>query len=891
MGSVKKPFLYGALFALTPHEFRARHRRSIDKQLEQGLRDDLAAGLSPRLFWLRAARELLRSLPGLWLASWRRWRRSAIPPHSQDSFMNGLLYDLRFGIRGLYSQPGASLLCVAAIALGIGANTTVFTLANEIFLRPVAVHEPSRLVDLHVDQPGTNSFAGFSYPEFEDLRETTAFEGIGAQSGVRMQLGPERGVTVTGQFTSANYLEVLGVDVAIGRGYAEREALPGAPLVVVVSHGFWQRRLGGSPSAVGATIQLDGHVVTVIGILKPGYNGRFIGFPSEIWLPLGASETMRPGSRIDDRANQMLELIGRLGDGATLESAHMAINAIATALEEQYPDTNQDRRVSLSRFTGLDESLRAGVMGFVGVLGALSALVLAAACLNVGNLLLARGQARATEIATRLALGAARLRIVRQLLTETLLLFVIGAVAAIALTLQLQGLLRRLIGASTIPLGLDFSVDARVLATTVLITLVTAVVTGLQPAWQAAASSHANILRGGRGGSAANRRMRRWFVGAQVTVSVVLLVMAGLFLRALDAGRSMDPGFPTDDLQLARLTLATEDYSAAEAALIFDRVAANLRVIPGVATAGLGSSPPVGVANTPAPITVPGMQPPEGQEAFFVDAHIIDSQYLAATGIPMLDGRTIAPGDDAGSADVAVVNQTMAQRLWPSRNGVGEQFMLRGREIRVVGVAGNTLHLVQDRQSGPLMYLPLSQHPRHTINLVMRSPLPSASLTQQIRAQLDDMAPAAQLTDARLQRELLDASLLPQEIASKFAGGLGGVGLILALTGIYGMVAFAAAARRREMGIRMALGAAPDTAVRLLLRSAMVLVGVGATVGILASAAIAPLLQSFLLGISPLDPITLLTVLAGMVIAAGTAAYFPARRIATIDPAATLRED
>jgi hypothetical protein len=232
----------------------------------------------------------------------------------------------------------------------------------------------------------------------------------------------------------------------------------------------------------------------------------------------------------------------------------------------------------------------------------------------------------------------------------------------------------------------------------------------------------------------------------------------------------------------------------------------------------------------------------------------------------------------------------MAQRLWPSRNAVGEQFMLRGREIRVVGVAGNTLHLVQDRQSGPLMYLPLSQHPRHTINLVMRSPLPSASLTQQIRAQLDDMAPAAQLTDARLQRELLDASLLPQEIASKFAGGLGGAGLILALTGIYGMVAFAAAARRREMGIRMAIGAAPDTAVRLLLRSAMVLVGVGATVGILASAAIAPLLQSFLLGISPLDPITLLTVLAGMVIAAGTAAYFPARRIATIDPAATLRE-
>jgi predicted permease len=885
-----RPLVYRLLSGLAPASFRERHGAAIQTQLRDGLASALRHGGGRHAYWLRASIELATALPALWIAALRHGPGRQLSPHQQDTPMSGLLQDIRYGVRGLISRPVVTALCVTAIALGIGANTTVFTLANEVFLRPIPVHEPSRLVDLHVDQPGANSFVGFSYPEYEELRLAAGFVDIAVHSGVRLRLGADRGTTVAGQFSSSSYLSVLGVEPAVGRLFRADEAVPGAPLVAVVSHGFWQRRLGASADVIGSTIELDGEGATIVGVLPAGFNGRFVGFPSEVWLPLSAAERLRPGTLLADRANQSFEAIGRLETGVTLESASSAINVIAVALEQEYPDTHRDRRVSLTRFTGLDDSLRGGVLGFMGVLGVLSALVLAAACLNVGNLLLARAQSRAPELATRLALGAPRGRIVRQLLTETVLLFALGAVAATLLALQLRGLFVAMLG-NSLPLGLDLGIDLRVLAATAAITLGTALATGLQPAWRATGPSQLAALRGGRGAARANRSMRRWLVGAQVAVSVVLLVMAGLFLRALDAGRATDPGFPTANLQLARVTLDAQARSADEAGSFFDRLASSLRSIPQIEGAGLASSTPVGVANTPVPVTVPGQQPPEGQDAFFVDEHVVDSGYLGSTGIPVLAGRGFETTDRRDGLDVAMVNETMARRLWPDRSAVGEQLRLRGRELQVVGVVGDTLHLVQTRSPGPLLYLPLAQHPRHVMTLTLRTALPSARLTQLVQAQVDALDPEAMLGDARPQADLLETFLLAQSVASRVAGGLGLVGLVLALTGVYGMVAFTAAARRREMGIRMALGAAPEGTARLVLRSALGLVAVGAAAGLVISAALAPLLSSFLMGISPLDPLTMSLVLAVMLAAGGTAAYFPARRVAAIDPAEALRRD
>ncbi len=889
MGTLTRPLPYRLLTALVPGSFRERHGASIDAQLRHEFAEHRESNGSPLSFWVRATLELARSLPGLWRAALRRNRRSAVPAR-QGSHRHELLQDLRYGVRGLRSRPAATTLCVVALTLGIGANTTVFTLANEIFLRPISVREPSRLVDLHVDQPGANSFVGFSYPEFEDLRRSSGLQDVSAQRGIRIRVGNEDGPSVAGQFASANHFDVLGVEAASGRLYVADETLPGARLVAVISHGFWQRRMGGTHDALGTTLQLDGHPATIIGILEPGYKGRFIGFPSEIWLPLGASETMRPGAQLADRANQPLELVGRLQDGVSLESAGASLNVVAAALEEQFPDTNQDRRVRLTLFSGLDESLRVGVLGFLAVLGILSALVLAAACLNVGSLLLASGQARVPEIATRLALGGSRARIAKQLLTETLILFGLGAVAATVVSLQLSGLLRAMFEDGAIPLGLEFGVDGRVLALTASVALATALATGLHPAWRATSTSHANVLRGARGSDAGGRGMRRWLVGGQVAVSVVLLVTAGLFLRALDAGRSSNPGFATDDLQLAGLTLPTDAYTPAEAALVLEQLAATLRLTPGMEAVGLGSSTPVGVASSPVPVSVLGIAPPDGQNAFFVDAHIIGPQYLAATGIAIVAGRALGPADRDGTLAVAVVSETLARQLWASRSAVGEQLMLRGRETTVVGVARDTLHLVQNRRPGPLLYLPLAQNPRHAMTLVMRTELAPSAVARRLRAHVEDVDSTARLRDVRPQQDLLDSFLLPQEITSRVAGGLGIIGLVLALTGIYGMVSFTAASRRRELGIRLALGAPPEQSVKLLLRSALALTIAGATAGLGISAALGPLLGSFLVGVSPLDPVTLVTVVAAILLAAATAAYLPARRAARIDPAETLRE-
>lgn len=890
MAPLSKPVAYRLVWALAPRAFRQRHAEAIDAQLAEDLGAHLRAGGRRSAFWLRAVIETVQSLPALWLATGRRVGRRTLP-HERVSPMDDLIQDLRYGLRGLIARPGMTLLCIVAITLGIGANATVFTIANEIFLRPLAVHEPSRLVDLHVEQPGANSFVGFSYPELLDLRRAAGLDGLSATIGTRLRLGDATGTPVIGQFASANHLALLGVEVAAGRLFSALEDVTGGPPVAVVTHGFWQRRLGGRPDVIGSSIELEGMPVTIIGVLAPPFAGRFVGFPSEFWLPLHAVEAIRPGLQLDDRTAQDLEVIGRLAPGATRETAAAALNVVAAALEESYPDTHRDRRVEVTAFTGLDSSLRGGLIGFLGVLGTLAALVLAAACLNVGSLLLARGQTRGPEFATRLALGGSRVRIVRQVMTETVLIFALGMTVAIVASIQLTALLRALIGALPIPLDLALRLDWRVLAITGAVALATALATGAQPALRAAGHAPADALRSARSGSPRERRLRSAFVGAQVAVSVALLLVAGLFTRALQSGAERDPGLDADGLYVAGLALDPSQVDEGEATRLFAELVEEVGALPGVEAVGLGSASPVGVARTPIAIDVPGLVPPAGQDAHFVDLHVVDPGYLTATGIPLVRGRWIDRPDDDEAQPVAVVNRAMERLLWPRSGAVGEQILSAGRTITIVGVVADTRHLVQSDESGPLLYLPLRQHPRLTISLVARSSMAPAELSPGILAAADRVAPSLRVGSVRPQRELLDSFVLPQRIAARAAGALGTVALLLAAAGIYGMVAFAVASRRREIGIRLALGAEPSGAVRLLLRSALLLVGGGAAAGAIVSLALGPVLRAFLLGVSPLDPVALVTVIAGTLAVALLAAWLPARRAGTIDPALALRNE
>ena len=433
---MSKPWPYRALLRMLPPNFRARHRAAIDEALAAAWNESGAASPAWRV-WLRASLDLLTGLPPAWISTVQRGFPTRRTDRHVDeaTSMDGWLQDIRYGARGLMRAPALTLLCTAAIGLGMGANTAVFTLVNEILLRPLPVREPAQLVDVHLDQPGANSFLGFSFPEYEDYRSRRkSLEGLVAHSGIGLRLGDQvGGDRIRGQLNSADYFEVLGVTPARGRAFTAREAeTEGGGNVAVVSHGFWERRFGGSDDLIGSDIEFNGIDFTVVGILPAGFTGRFIGFPSEVWLPLAMMDRLRPGTELRSHGEQALEMFGRLRAEDSIAAASDELNAIAAQLEREHPDMNRNRRVALSAFSGLDQSLVSPVMGFLGILLVLSALVLLAACLNVGNLLLARGHARRAEIATGVAVGATPARVVRQILTETLLLFALGAGAACA---------------------------------------------------------------------------------------------------------------------------------------------------------------------------------------------------------------------------------------------------------------------------------------------------------------------------------------------------------------------------------------------------------------------------------------------------------------------------
>ena len=633
---MSKPWPYRALLRMRPPGFRARHRAAIDEALAAAWNESETAYPAWR-FWLRATLDLLTGLLPAWISTVRR----SIPMRRSDRHgdearsMDGWLQDVRYGVRGLVRAPALTLLCTAAIGLGMGANTAVFTLVNEILLRPLPVREPAGLVDVHLDQPGANSFLGFSFPEYEDYRSRRgSLEGLVAHSGIGLRLGDAAdGDRVRGQLNSADYFEVLGVAPARGRTFTARESeTEGGGNVAVVSHGFWQRRFAGADDLIGSDIELNGIDFTVVGILPAGFTGRFLGFPSEVWLPLAMMDRLRPGTELRSRGEQALEMFGRMRAEDSIAAVSDELNAIAAQLERDHPDINRSRRVTLSVFSGLDESLVSPVMGFLGILLVLSALVLLAACLNVGNLLLARGHTRRAEIATRVAVGATPTRVVRQILTETLLLFTLGTGAAVLVALQVNGLLGAFIESLPAGLGFSMTLDARVLAMTLAVALTTALATGLSPAVNAIRGGQAAVLRASRSGDASSARLRQIFVVGQVAVSVVLLITAGLFLRAFERGQQLDPGFPTSGLSMASVGLPAEGYSDDEARVFFQELAAGLAAEPDITGVGLTANAPLGVARSPMAMTVPGQEPPPGRDTFFLDVHVVSPSYFDAVG-------------------------------------------------------------------------------------------------------------------------------------------------------------------------------------------------------------------------------------------------------------------
>lgn len=858
--------------------------RRVRLDLEEHLRDGLERG--------RSVEELMRrfgdpSQAALLLSRHPAPVRGDRDP--ADGLARSLVADARHAARSLVRSPTVSVAVAVVLALGLGANTVVFTVLNELLLRPIPVEDPGSLVDVWAEIPGDNSFAGFSYPDFEVYHsENGVLENLAAFIGRRLPSGEAATAQeVTGQFVTPGYFEMLELRPALGSLSFAEHATFGSEAVAVLSHAYWSETYGSDPSIVGRSIRLKDRPVTVVGVGPLGFSGHFIGFPVDIWLPLAAADRLIDGFDPDDRASKELEMIGRLRPGVSVPTAESALDAMAEELERRHPDVNRGHRVGVTHTTGIDHGLQGAVRTFVTVLAAVAGLVLVIACLNVGGVLLARAMARDRELAVRMALGAGRVRLLRLLVTESSMLVGVGAVLGVGVAIRLNHALTELLRALSAGIALELAVDWRVLGLTGLAALGSSLLATVAPALHVLRKSPAETLRARTGDTPGGSRLRATLVIGQVAVSVVLMIATGLFVRALVAGARADPGFDADRVATFALDLSGEAGDRARAELRRDVVRAISRV-PAVEGVAAASGPPVGVGRSPASLVVPGVIPPPEADHYVVDVRRVGPAYLRVLGIPLLSGRGIEEDDDTGV--VAVVSAALERRFGGEGTLVGSTVEVDGRDVRVVGVAADTRYVVQDDTPDPLVYLSTGGDDASLPFVTFRAPDPS-SVGERVHAAVAGVVPGYRPTRLRTGREVLAAALLPQRLGAVIVGAMGVAALFLSGVGLYGLVQFTVARDMHQLGVRLALGGGRRELLTVVLRKGVRLVLIGTALGVTAALVLAPGLSGFLSGVSPADPLTYGLVVACFGVVALVASWLPARRAMRIDAIAALRSD
>lgn len=814
--------------------------------------------------------------------------------------MTSIGQDVRFGFRMMAKNYGFTLIAVITMMLGIGANTTIFSFVNALLLRPLPVAQPERLVNVHATSPDGSSFHSFSYPDYVDYRDQNeVFDGLSAYTINTYSLNTGgQSERVFGIVTSENFFTLMGIRPTFGRFYtAEENRTESGDPVVVISHGYWQRRFASDTSLVGQTLTLNGHAYTVIGIAPPKFTGPRVAFAPDIYVPMWTQPIASPrlANWLTNRNGGSLELVGRLKPGVTVEGAQANLSAIAQRLAEQYPDTHRGKGVDVRPTnTGLGQ-MQGAAIGFISVLMAIVGLVLLIACANVAGLSLARAAARRKEIAVRLAMGASRARIVRQFLTESVLLFLFGGVAGLLLAAWLTDLLLAFKPPVPFTIELDLGFDWRVLGFTLLVSLVTGIVFGLAPALQASRADVLPALKDETGGSGYQRsRLRGVFVVGQIAVSLVLLVSTGLFLRSLQHARALDPGFNPENVLNVGFDLSIQGYTEARGQQFYKQLLERARALPGVEAATLARNVPLNGSNMELGINVEGREPPAGSRSFHTDFNVVGDKYFSSLGINLLRGRDFNDRDKKGVPRVAVINETMAHRFWPGEDAVGKRFFLGqvsdGEPVEVVGVVKDGKYRTLGEDPRPYFYMAAAQEyqPQMTLHIRTR-PGDEANVLAGLRQEVDSVDRTIPFLDMMPLTRAIGVSLIPIKVAATVAGFFGLVGLLLAAVGIFGVVSFNVSQRTREIGIRTALGAQRADVLKLIINQGMRLAVVGVFVGLLASVAVTRLLSSLLYGISPTDTVTFIGVALLLIITALIASYIPARRATRVDPMTALR--
>ena len=807
--------------------------------------------------------------------------------------------DLRFGLRMLWRSPGFSILAILCLTLGIGANAAVFSWVEGILFRPYpAVTHQERLVALSGTARGETGATALSWPDFVDLqRNCTLFDTLFVSkiTGTTLSIG-DRAERTTGSIVSANYFEAIGVHPVLGRGFeAGEDSGRSAHPVAVISYQLWQGRFKGDPQIIGKTQRLNGVVHTIVGVTPEGFYGTFVGWRMQFWVPASMEEIFESGGyKLEDRGARWIESYGRLKPGVTRQQAQEEISAVAKRLEADYPDTNRGRSMQLWPLWQTPFNNARTLLPTLEIMLAVVFFVLLIACANVGNLLLVRSFARRHEMIVRQAIGASRGRLLKQLLTEGVILSAFGAVGGLLVAYWCRHALALLFPARAgVSMHLPGEIDWRVLAVSAGVCVIATLVVGLVPALQSGKIDLAGALKSDSAGVVGSRGrawVRSGLVVVQVSLSFVLLVGAGLLLQSLQKIRNSSPGFSTHGVLSTAVDVVSAGYDAQRAKNFQDELMDRVKALPGVESAVFARATPLGYGSySESPIAVDGYQPPP-EEQPTVEYNEVGPDYFVTMGIPLVAGREFTRADDEKAALVAVVNETMAARYWRGKDPIGERVQVKGRWMRVVGVAKDSKYQSVRETPKPFFYVPWRQNFTVGGGLYVRTPLSpetmAAALAREVHALDGNLAPYEMIT----MQEQVDRSTSPQLVAVTLVGVLGALALLLAAIGLYGVMSYAVSQSTRELGLRMALGADASNVLRLVMSRGLTLMFGGVLLGAAVALGLTRLMGNMLYRVSPRDPLAFGAAFAVMTVAALAACCLPALRATRTDPARALRE-
>jgi predicted permease len=881
-------------FYTVPLRLRSLFRRAqVEQELDEELRyhidrqteEHIAKGMTPE----EARYAALRAIGGI------ERRKEECRDMRGVNFVENLAQDLRYGARMLLKNPGFTLIAVVTLALGIGANTAIFTLLDKVLIRPLPVEQPNQLVTFVEGASGTPAI--FSYPLYADLRDRNeVLSGLAAYFQQPFSLcdgnATER---VVGQIVSGNYFDALGVRPMLGRFFLpEEDRTPGSHPVIVISQGLW-RRLGADPSVINKTISLNGSRYTVIGVTPAEFTGTTRGTMTDVYVPIMMQAQAQPGrnSKLEDRESGWLRLIGRLKPEVSREQAQSALSTLTDEAKKAFPGSNAPAKVALTdgglghtdRVSDLSLPLKL-LMGVVG-------FVLLIACANVANLLLARASARRKEIAVRLAIGAGRLRIVRQLLTESLVLAALGGSGGLLVASWATNLLLGFQQQTNhIPRAFDAGIDSRALGFTLALSLLTGIIFGLAPAIQASKSDFVATLKEDalRRGGRTRLSLRNLLIVTQVALSLVVLIGAGLLVKSLRALQTIDPGFESAKVVTASFDLSLNGYNEARGRQFHTQLAERVAALPGVEAVSFARIVSFSAGVWTRSASLEGYQPQPGERLSF-DFNAIGPDYFQTLGAPIARGREFTSQDAAGAPRVAIINDEMARRYWPGQDAVGKRLKYGNVDqfAEIVGVARDGRSKSLTEAPRPAIYVPMLQNYAPDLTLHVRTVVEAPTMLAAIRREAQSLDPQLPIYNLRTLAQQKDGSLYAERLAATLLTLFGLLALSLAAVGIYGVLSYAVTERTCEMGIRLALGAYPRDLLKLVVGQGLRLVFIGLLIGLGASFALTRLIAKLLYGVSATDPLTFVVIPPLLTGVALLACWIPARRATRVDPLVALK--